>query len=107
MRMTEVVADLVSVFGDHVSRCPIATRRTPGRQRAHSATTRPNAAVTGKASGQHPHAEAGKREGDEQDTSALAEPDDAIGEQERDIDESEARAWVVRSTAPTQTSMTA
>jgi len=84
-RETEVIADLVSVFGDHVSRCPIATRRTPGRQRAHSATTRPNAAVTGESLGQHPRAEAGKPDRDEQDTSALTEPDDAIGEQGRRV----------------------
>ncbi len=51
VRVMEVIADLVSVFGDHVSRCLIATRRRPGRQRAHSATTRPNAAVTGQSCG--------------------------------------------------------
>jgi len=31
VRVIEVIADLVNAFGDHVSRCPIATRRTPRR----------------------------------------------------------------------------
>jgi len=47
--------------------------------------------------GQHLRAEAGKPDRDEQDTSALAEPDDAIGEQERDVDESEGWPLPVRS----------